>query len=368
MHKENKNELESLQVPSSLRKFTKELPQSYKEEEIPQERMDRVEREFADFRKRSSKQWNTGKKASVFTLAAAASIALFIGSGFVSPTMAEVISKIPPLSTLFQQIELEGNLVDQITMKLKEEGYPVKQISEHSNGSKGGFYIFLEASDQEVKEMKEDIQKSVKEILNQKKYNGTYIENFYVKVRKHKEPPAEWLAEQEKMDKEDTEIYEMVYPVLEKYDYKHSWGWGRGKIELDFPSVESKERIEEIKNAVSQVLKEAGKENIVVEHKLFNQEKRQQYDRWGNAISAIAHELKTYKKYKVSGVGYHSKDGTMRVLIKIKLPSTDPDAQDFADTLRTMIEEFIHTEEIWTVVKEDPYVIEITSKDGKLME
>ncbi|KAA0546275.1 DUF4030 domain-containing protein [Bacillus sp. BGMRC 2118] len=364
----DKNDLEKLQVTASLKKFVKELPQSYKEENYSQDRLHRVEQEYNDFRKDKKRQWDVAKKASIITLATAASIALFIGSGFVSPTMAEVISKIPTLSTLLKNMEAESNLPIQVTENLRDKGIPVNHVAEHVGGKEEGFYVFLEASPKDIEKIEGDVKEIVNDFLDQEKFKGTTYENYYVKVRQYKEPDPELLAQDEREIQVTNEISEIISPVLESFGYEESLSIGQETITLEFPSVESEEKIENIKGEVSKALIDAGKENVAVNHKVFNLAKRQHYRIWSDTLSAFAYELKTFTKYKVSSVGYKSKNETMYFFIKIKLSSTDPDAEEWANSIRATVEDFIKQEENWSKVKDEPYVIEIRSKDGKVIE
>jgi predicted transcriptional regulator len=67
----------------------------------------------------------------------------------------------------------------------------------------------------------------------------------------------------------------------------------------------------------------------------------------------------------VSGVGYQSKDGLMKILITMKMKSTDEGAVEHASDLYGMAEEFIKSDEIWSYVKVDPYTIIVRTKDKK---
>jgi hypothetical protein len=367
----SKNEemnLEQLDVPVSLKRFTKNLPQRFQEGEFDSGRLAQVDRDMEQFNKGLKRQWTIGKKAATMTLAAAASLLLFIGSGFVSPTMAKMISKIPPLSAIYSQFDGE-NLSDAIEKALKKEGIPVEQVAEHVGGKKEGVYVFLVASEKEIKKMKPGVEKISYKIIRGEKFKGTRTEDYYVKVRRYVSPSKEWKQQIAKEEIESREIFDIVEPVLKEqgYDFDHGLSGGLNSVGLQFPSNESKERIAEIKTAVEDALKAAGKDNVEVNHRTFNLEKRQQYGRWGDAIGAISHELMTYKKHQVSMVSHVSKGGVFFIDVRTKLSSTDPKATEHATELTAMIEEFIHSDEVWQKVKDDPYELTITSKDKKIL-
>lgn len=367
-NKESRNEtLTQLQVPVSLERFTKKIPQRYTEGEFDESRLEKVDREWQLYQKRAKKQWSFGKKAAAVTMAAAASLLLFVGSGFVSPAMAKMMAKIPSLSAIYDRFD--GNVSDHIEKDLKEAGYPVKAVQEHVGGKKEGVHIFLDASEANIKKMEPGVEKIGYKIIRSNKYKGTKTEDYYVRVRKYIEPSEKWKKEQEQIDKETTEVFAIVEQVLKTkgYDFSNGFGGGPDMVELEFPSTESKEKIVEIKKSVEEALRAAGIDSVEVKHRTFNLEKRQQYNRWGNAIAAIGRELMTYKKYNVKMVSHVSKDGVFYIHIKMTLSSKDPDAEERANDIYSMIEDFIHTDDVWEKVKNDPYEITITSKDKKTL-
>jgi hypothetical protein len=356
-------EKDEQQIPVSLENFTKNLPERFGAGEFDEARMDRVASELEEFNKATKKQWTVWKKAGVATAALAASFLLFVGSGFVSPTMAKMVAKIPPLSSIFDSPE--QNLTERMTQALKKEGYPVKRLNQFVGGKNEGITVSLDASEKQVKEMEAGVKKIGLSILQSKEFEGTRIEDYSIKVRKHIEPSEKWKQEDAERQQESEEVFEIVHDALEPFGFTNSIGFMKDEVELEIPSTEKQERVDQIKKAVEDSLAANGKDYVKVKIRKFNLAKREQYARWSNAVSGIAHEFKTYKKYKVSGVGYQSKDGLMKIFITMKMKSTDEGAADHASDLYAMAEEFIKSDEIWPFVKEDPYTIIVRTKDKK---
>lgn len=354
---------DELQTPVSLEKFTKDLPGRFTTGEFDDERSDRVSRELEGFNKAFKKQWTFWKKAGVTTAAIAASFMLFVGSGFVSPTMAKMVAKIPPLNSIFESHERD--LSELLTQALKKEGYPVKQVTEFVGGKNEGLTVSLEASEEQVKEMEASVKKIGFSIVQGNKYKGTRIEDYFIKVRQHREPSEQWKQEQEQIQKESEEVFQIVQAALEPFGYQNPIGYMIDKVEIEIPNTEKQQKIDQMKKAVEDALAENDKDYVEVNIRKIDVFKREQYARWSNAVSGIAHEFKTYKKYKVSGVGYKSKDGLMTIFITMKMKSTEEGAADHASDLYTMAEEFIKSDEIWPLVKQDPYKIVVRTKDKK---
>jgi hypothetical protein len=354
---------DKMQIPDSLKKFTKELPGRLTADDLDGKRSERVGRELEVFNKALKKKWSFWKKAGVTTAAIAASFMLFVGSGFVSPTMAKMVAKIPPLSSIFD--DPQQDLTERLTQTLKEEGYPVKQVNQYVGGKNEGITVTLEASEKQVKEMEQGVKKIGLSIVQSEEFKGTKIEDYSIKVRQYREPSEKWKQDQAKIEKETEEVFEIVQAALKPFDFKNSIMFSTDAVELEIPSTEKQESVDEIKTAVEDALSANGKNNIEVKIRKYNLAKREQYARWGDAVSGIAHEFMTYKKYKVSGVGHKSEDGLMTIFITMKLKSTDKEAADHATDLYTMAEEFIKSDEIWPQVKQDPYKIVVRTKDKK---
>ncbi|WP_251550908.1 DUF4030 domain-containing protein [Neobacillus muris] len=355
--------MDQVEVPDSLAGFAEALPQRYRNGEFAADRIEQVNQGWEQFQMDSKPKWTPRKKALVSMAAVAASLLLFVGSGFVSPAMAKVIGKIPPLSSWFEKHE--ENVSDIIKEKLAKEGYPVKEVIEVVGIGIGGVHVFLDASDDKVQEMKKGVEKAAFGILHGDPYKGTKTEDYFVKVYRYKEPSEEYKQKQEEIEKETDQIFAIVEPVLraQGYDFRRGFGGGVDTVELEFANTESKEKIDQIEKAVKEALTAAGKDSVTIKHRIFNLEREEQYARWSEAVSAIAQEFMTYKKYEVRGVGYKSRDGLMSIIVTMTLPSSDPKAKEKAADLVTMMEEFIHTEKIWQQVKDDRYEIVIRSKD-----
>lgn len=354
---------DEMQIPVSLENFTKELPERFAAGEFDDERSDRVSRELEGFNQALRKQWTFWKKAGVTTAAIAASFMLFVGSGFVSPTMAKMVAKIPPLSSIF---ESPGpDLSERLTQALKKEGYPVKQVTEFVGGKNEGLRVSLEASKEQVKEMEAGVKKIGLSIVQGNEFKGTKIEDYFIKVRQHREPSEQWKHEQEDIQKESREVFKIVRAALEPFDYQNPVQYMIDRVEIEIPNTENQEKIDQMQKAVEDALAANDKDYVEVKIRKIDVVKREQYARWNDAVGGIGHEFMTYKKYKVSGVGYKSKDGLMTIIITMKMKSTDKGAAEHASDLYTMAEEFVKSDEIWPHVKQDPYRIVVRTKDKK---
>ena len=122
MKKEIQEEMEKIQVPTSLYEFAKNIKE---ESEMK-----------ADFEKTTGRK--RGWRKSQFAAAVIISLGVLTGSAFLNPTMAEMVSKIPYLGQVFQKpipvvmsevLEKEGYKTAGVGMSMWEEvGYFVALV------------------------------------------------------------------------------------------------------------------------------------------------------------------------------------------------------------------------------------------------
>ncbi|MDZ5471285.1 hypothetical protein SM124_05950 [Bacillus sp. 31A1R] len=347
-------------VSPELKKFINNLPTRYEEGEFDEERVNQVDREWNAFQSFKKMQWTVTKKAGLATLSAAAACAIFIGSGFISPAMADVVSKFPPLKSLYEKRQ-HIDMSSEITNKLVEDGYPVKEVIHHVYSlKKGAMYVFLDDTEGNIEKASKEIIEISNNILKQ----DERYDDYSIKVRKYVAPSQEHLAEEERERKEWDEISRLVSPVLEKYNYNQSWGGGKNKVTLEFAKEEDENKVEQIVKAVETALKEGGREDIEVDIYRFGAERAQE-GRWGNALAVMFEELGSKNKYNVKGLGYKSDKQVMKIFITLDKESKDSRFKENADLIIGMIDEFIARDEVQAEVKGDKYEIVLKDKSGK---
>jgi predicted RNA-binding protein len=143
---------------------------------------------------------------------------LFVGSAFVSPTMAEVASKIPYLNRIFQLKPIH----ESIREALNEKGYHVQGIGGPINGKKV-IYIDIVGSEKYFNNVKKDIEKVAYSQLDARGYDAYKISVTRYVERKHephKMTEREVLANQVLRDSVE-KLKEQNYNILQ-YGYGYS--------------------------------------------------------------------------------------------------------------------------------------------------
>lgn len=360
-----KKQYEDTDLDSSLKKLNSDLMWKSKQKQ------DLKKRIITDIEKLESQEKNKNpflstriKKVSLIRKLAYSSFALtillglFIGSTFVSPAMAEVVSKIPFLNSFINEKSI-GTIIDE---ELSERGYKVRGPS--INYPNKMITISVDGSNQYYKSVKGEIEGIVKAGLQSNNYDA-----YKVKIERYKEDDSQFseedkkqIEEQRKQYKKDMVLWKPLDKVLEKYHILQ-YGVNPNKtIELAIPDTES--NTEEIKKEVSKIAQTITNEQYTVKINKIDMDKRDQDKRWMTILDYITDELIGKKEYKVTLTGY-SINPKPRISIQTSLNSSDPNSKEHGDNIEKVLKEYLNSKEMQLLVKNDTYKINVYSKDKK---
>ncbi|WP_221568421.1 DUF4179 domain-containing protein [Alkalihalobacillus sp. TS-13] len=139
------------------------------------------------------KSWYT-RKITYICAAVVLFFGLFIGSAFVSPVMAKMVSKLPYLGQLFESEPITSEIVEE----LEEMDYPIMGVGVSYQGKKE-IWIRIEGSQDYVDGIKEDVEKSVHDILGSRNYDAYTIKVSRYEPIENKEMPE--VSERDKAEK-----------------------------------------------------------------------------------------------------------------------------------------------------------------------
>lgn len=326
---------------------------------IPEEALDQAIKSAINKGKRN--QRSLGKKVIYFSSAAVFLFGLLIGSAFVSPAMARVVSKIPYLGQIF---ESKNDIVTVITEELRAKGYKTSGAGVSFPEKK--IVIDIQGSEKYFVAVKEDVERVASEILQSKGYDA-----YTLKVSRYKERKVEVDPKDEKKMNQYNKEYEIIHnaatEALKSRNFNVlslSMGYSPRTLEIAIPDTET--RIDEMKQVVNQILKENRIDYIPLNIKKIDMEKRDQDRRWIEILRIVREDLLGKKDYKVRMVGY-SVHPEPEIQMFITLPSSDENAKEFAQQLEKVIDNFLKSEQMKSRVKNDPYHITIYSKDDKII-
>lgn len=298
------------------------------------------------------------KRGSIFvyiTSAAVLLIGLFISTAFFSPTMAEVVSKIPYLNLIFKSKSLDTIVWD----KLIDKGYKLSSVGV-SYTPKKTIDVSLEGSDEYYDEVKNEVQKTVKDVLKSKGYDS-----YAIKITQQKDFKEYELNEKEKKEKNILEREVSITLKQLKYRFD-SIIVDPTEKSIFINIVGSKDYYNDVKSHVQKVALETAKTNHFPNYKIKVTRVTVEIskpDKGSLIIPAISEGLMSKKEYKVKGVGYKSKP--LKIIIRTSIRSTDPSAKHLVKKIVSEINEFLKSEDISTELGDEKYEIIIYSKDKK---
>ncbi len=281
---------------------------------------------------------------------------LFIGSAFISPAMAEVVSKIPFLNSIINKKPV-GTIINE---ELSERGY--KFSGPNINYPNKTIAIFVEGSNQYYKSVKGEIEGIVKDILQSNNYDA-----YKVKIEKYVDVPyseeeKKHIEELEKQHKKDMVLSRALDKVFEKYHILQYGVNPNNTIEIALPDTET--NTDEIKKEINNILQKTTKEKYSVKINKVDMDKRDRDKRWMTILDSITDELIGKRDYKVTLTGY-SINPEPRINIWTSLTSSDSGSREHGEQIEKVLKEFLNSKEMQPLVKNDSYKINVYSKDKK---
>jgi hypothetical protein len=281
--------------------------------------------------------------------------AIFIGSAFVSPTMANVISNIPYLRSIFQSDPLIGLVLGE----LEEKGYKIATTGIQYEPQKV-IEVYIEGPDDYYNQVKDDVEKTTKGILKSKGYDA-----YSVKISKFVPRSDYVLNEEEKM--EQNLLKNKVGEKLKQLDYKFDM------VQVDptenamfINIVGSKKYYNTIQDAVEKTAIEVANINKYKGYRIIvtrSTVKATKAGKEARIIPVIAEGLLSKKEFKVTGVDHISKPLTF--IIRTSILSSDSTAKALGTEIESMIVEFLKSEEVSPILENESYEIIVNSKDNK---
>ncbi|WP_409303902.1 DUF4030 domain-containing protein [Peribacillus sp. SCS-155] len=342
-------------VPDRLYQFSQELPERRERGEWDRDLEKQVDKEWKAFRKHLKPKRGIAKKTAVASISVAAACAIFVGSAFISPAMAKVASHIPYLSTFFE----DKPVMEEIREALDGKGYKWDGLGVSVNPKEVS--VTIVGSEDYYQKVKSPVKDLIRDILKSRDFDA-----YDIKVSQA--PPVETPTAEDKEEMAKTDrIFKVVGQVLHEFGHDNvGYGLREQIVELDLPDTESREK--EIKENIAGSLQEEGLGTFSVKVHTFNAAKQERESRWMPLVSTISDGLTAKKEYHVKSVGYTNRHKDFTIIISTNQKHNDPAVNKTADSIRDMVDDFLHTDKIRTITKGEPYQLTIYSRDGKVVK
>jgi hypothetical protein len=358
----NLSSLDHLKVPENLEKFIADLPDRYANGEIDKEIEAKTESDYNHFRHGLKGRKVLWKKAAAITVSVAAAFGLFVGSAFVSPAMAQIVSTIPYIGALF----ISKPLFEEVKEALDKKDYQYDQFSVSIREKEVS--VGFEGTVEYYNQVKAPVENLIKDILKARN-NDAY------KVRVFHDPDAAKRAAElfgtldHDVDSEADKVTAIVGEVLQKYGYEPN-GVGVGsnrKIHIDYiPNTET--RLDLIKSDILTSLQQEQIKEYKIKFYLFDPDTQEREGRMLPLFHTLTEGLTARTEFKVSGAGYTNKKERFYIEVQTTLSSSDNEKEEVAAKIEKAIKEFMQTEEAKQAVQNDIYEIVILTKDRKTLQ
>ncbi|MGY0694442.1 DUF4030 domain-containing protein [Virgibacillus sp. FSP13] len=344
----------------------KKIKDYYYNNYFKQETAERIKNGVFDEIKKKKVKTPVGKKVMYFSSAIVLLFGILIGSAFVSPSVANVLAQIPVLNGLFEKDSPSSSLGKSVTDELRELDYNIG--GSFLDVRKKTIGVGIIGSESYFNEVKKDVEQEIEDILHEKG-----LDAYHVKVGREEErvPVESEISDEQKKEieaymKKSKDLENAILNELAKQNYDILSAHVRiNKIEkfipLEIPVSET--RVEEIKQVVNNIVEEKNLDDFKIKVYKIDPEKEKADRRWSPVITTIAEGLIGMKELKVEGVGYSFYPSPLTLSIRTSIDSSDSNAKELGNEIKRKVRQFIESNEVAEIVKDDPYNINVYSKD-----
>ncbi len=289
----------------------------------------------------------------------AALVFLLIGSTYVSPAMAKVVSTIPYLSQFIKQEEHKTELFDTVYGVIRENEYKLGDIEIKNNK----IIVSIAGSKEEVKNIEDEVISNLTTALQSKD-----LGKFEIKVKDVKEQLAslyEPSPDEIEKEKKAKELEGKITHLLEELNHELAFPLEvRFTDNFMYVSVYKTEKgTKELKARLKEISAEHGEFRMRVTQ--IDRRAREQELRFQGIVHIIGHGLMENKDFKVTTFSYSFHPYPLQLTLKTSIKSSDPDAKDYVERIEKEITDFIKLDERTKDVRNEEYELTILSKDKK---
>lgn len=292
------------------------------------------------------------KKLIYATSAAILLFSVFISLTFISPTMANVASKIPYLGRIFE-LKSIGSTVSE---ELENEGYKVGQISIQYK-PEPLISIPLKGTEDYLKQSKNNVTQIVQDSLAARGYD-----NFKIKIYREQEV----VQPSPNNSSKESSLIKDIYKKAEEQGLKILMFQVRPDekvLTVEIPKEE--ERLKELEDIILSTALTYGMEDYNVKFRKIDIEKQHQIHEWDSVISLLSEALIGNSDYKVKEISYSNSKDIFNIIITSSLNSSNSEDKKSAQDVQQMVQDLIQSEINNGKIQKQSYEIVIQNVNGE---
>ncbi|UOQ48757.1 DUF4179 domain-containing protein [Gracilibacillus caseinilyticus] len=314
------------------------------------------------------KKWSLGKKITYLCSAAVIFISLLMGSTFVSPIMAKVMSNVPLLNQILQsmdQTEDRKEMLNEFYSKVSEtlnknyEGVVSVSLSRMFTYDPPEINIGAEN-----KTFEQDYGEEIKRVIND------LADSFHIdEVKISIEVQNNDFADISKEDKEEMELSEQLFNIAEEVLQQKGYKLGMMSVDAENPILQievrdTQQQFNKEKDDVESLVHDAiyNKTDLEYEVEITGRSEAEIRDQnWQPIFSSVMDEVN--KQYsEMNGFAYSFHPEPLQIILKTSL-SDGEQAKKLAEEIAKYAREVIEVKRDTLTVEKIPYKIMIRNKE-----
>ncbi|MET1247763.1 DUF4030 domain-containing protein [Sporolactobacillus sp. STCC-11] len=305
-----------------------------------------VEQAIHNGKSAKSRKWSLKKKTLTIAAAALVALALFVGSPFVSPVMANIAQKIPFLNAVYHK-----DISSRIAEALDARHIPYDSIATRYGQGKT---IIVGIKDSTHSGLRREATIVINRVMKENGYDSFAIQTTDSMVN---DKPIKATPDEDKRTKVLSELAES----FEKFPNVNVSILGTKAFDVQMPDTEK--RVDEIKQKIKDVAKRYHMEDYPIKITTFSMTKRQLDHQWGPLITTIGEGVLAKKEYHVKGFGYSIKGDTMNFIITTTYDEVNEKSKTTAVKIEQLINNFLRSEDAQKRVGDKKYKVIINTTD-----
>ncbi len=338
--------------------------------EVPEEKLNTAVN--SAIKRGKKKKWSFGKKVTYLSGAAVIVFCLLIGSSFVSPAMAKVMSNVPLVSEILQSMEQTKNRKERIG-NFYSKVYETLSNNKHYKGVVNVSMSMLFSSEPpeinvwiEDKSSKQELVDEIEQVINDLA-NSYNIGEVEIKVEKKDKEIVDRIEKEKERSGPTMQLFKISQEVLQPKGYRIR-GIGidgeNPSIKIEIDGVDKQFKKE--KNAIEKRVQEAiySKKHLKYNVKITGPTEAEIRDQdWRPIFRSVREEA--HKKFnKVTGFAYSFYPKPLEIILKTSLSEEDQDKK-VAENIARYARQVIEIKRNKLSVEKIPYKIIIRDKEAR---
>ncbi|MCM3324812.1 DUF4030 domain-containing protein [Cytobacillus kochii] len=294
------------------------------------------------------------KKITLFAATAIFLLGVFLSTSLISPTLANVVSKIPLIGDYIAQEPLNK----KINNLLEEKGFSVESISTVER------YINIAVDDSVSNEIKKDINAIVEKYLVSKGYD-----NYAVAINTVDNSHLVETTQDKAFAIEEEEITSILNDFFAEKEGKENIAFDvivnehQNIINIELPKSLDGASVD-FKQEVETFLSQLGKEGYTIVFNSVDYQKVNSDQKWAMITKLVSEEI--YKDNKtITGVGYSVSGKKPELYIHTTIDGSKTQITQSGKEIEDKVRKVLNGKELKSIIGNNEFILTVENKNGE---